>query len=78
LPRSRFSFRYTDGQFNLKDGCTGEPGCMDDLYHIDVNFVSLVPDIRAPLTSAAYFADRDPALEAIAHQLASDSGRDAR
>jgi hypothetical protein len=78
LPRSHFTFRYTDGQFNLKDGCTGEPGCMDDLYHIDVNFVSLVPDIRAPLTFAAYFAGRDPALEAIAHELAPDSTRDAR
>ena len=78
LPRSHLSFRYTDGQFNLRNGCTGEPRCMDDLYHIDVNFVSLVPDIRAPLSSAAYFADRDPALEAIAHELASGPARDAR
>lgn len=78
LPRSHYTYRYSDGQFNLNDGCTGEPGCMDDHYHIDVNFVSLVPDIRAPLTFAAYFADRDPALEAIAHELTPDSARDAR
>ena len=78
LPRSHFSFRYTDGQFNLKEGCAGEPGCMDDRYPIDVNFVSLIPDIRAPLTSTAYFADRDPALEAIAHELGSDRARGAR
>jgi hypothetical protein len=32
LPQSHCSFRYTDGQFNLKDGCTGEPACMDDRY----------------------------------------------
>jgi hypothetical protein len=75
LPHSHFTFRYTDGQFNLRDGCTGEPGCMDDRYHIDVNFVSLRPDIRTPLTAAAYFAARDPALDAIAHELASDRAR---
>ena len=72
LPRSHLAFRYTDGQFNLKEGCAGESGCMDDRYPIDENLVSLVPDIRAPLTSAAYFADRDPAFEAIAHELEPD------
>jgi hypothetical protein len=43
---------------------------MDDRYHIDVNFASLDPEIRAPLTSKAYFAYRDPAMEAIARYLA--------
>src|ERR1700688_2415061 len=70
LPESHYSFRYTDGQFNLKEGCTGEPGCMDDRYPIDVNFAVLDPEIRAPLTSKAYFAYRDPAMEAIARDLA--------
>ena len=70
LPESHYSFRYTDGQFNLQDGCTGEPGCMDDRYPIAVNFASLDPEIRAPLTSKAYFAYRDPAMEAIARYLA--------
>jgi hypothetical protein len=69
LPNSHYSMRFTDGQFNLQDGCTGEPGCMDDHYPIDVNLVSLEPTLAAPLTSAAYFAKRDPALEAIAQFL---------
>jgi hypothetical protein len=70
LPRSHYSFRYTDGQFNLKDGCTGEPGCMDDRYPINVNFAALDPEIPAPLTGAAYLAKRDPAMEAVAKDLA--------
>jgi hypothetical protein len=77
LPNSHYSFRYTDGQFNLKDGCTGEPACMDDRYPINVNFVPLEPAIRAPLTAAAYFALRDPAMEAVAADIAH-SGRHGR
>jgi hypothetical protein len=69
LPNSHYSMRFTDGQFNLQDGCTAEPGCMDDRYPIDVNLASLEPTLAAPLTSAAYFAKRDPALEAIAEFL---------
>ncbi|HEY8683800.1 MAG TPA: hypothetical protein VIM06_11570, partial [Rhodanobacter sp.] len=70
LPQSHYTFRYTDGQFNLKDGCTGEPGCMDDKYPINVNFASLTPTIRAPLTAAAYFHKLDPAMDAVAKDLA--------
>jgi hypothetical protein len=70
LPNSHYTFRYTDGQFNLKDGCTGEPACMDDRYPINVNFAPLEPDLRAPLTAAAYFALRDPAMEAVAAGIA--------
>jgi hypothetical protein len=65
LPNSHLSVRYTNGQFNLRDGCTGEPACMDDMYKISVNFVSLDPDIPAPLTTEAYLAGRDPGLEAV-------------
>lgn len=63
LPHSRFRLRYTNGTFDLARGCAGVPQCLDHL--IDVNPVSLVPDIAAPLTSEAYFAKRDPALEAV-------------
>ena len=69
LPNSGLRMRYTDGQFNLVEGCTGEPGCMDDQFRIDVNFVPLDPDLPAPLTAAAWFAGRDPAMEAIAKDL---------
>jgi hypothetical protein len=77
LPNSHYSFRYTDGQFNLKDGCTGEPGCMDDRYPIiNVNFAPLEPTLRAPLTAAAYFARRDPAMEAVAADIAAHAVHD--
>lgn len=76
LPNSHYVFRYTDGQFNLTEGCSGEPGCMDDKYpFIKANFASLIPDIRAPLTARAYFADRDPAMEAVAKDIARRNRR---
>jgi hypothetical protein len=71
LPNSHYTFRYTDGQFNLQDGCSGEPRCMDDLYPIDVNVGRLAPDIVAPLTAVAYFAYRDPGMEAIKKDLSA-------
>jgi hypothetical protein len=70
LPNSHLTLRYTDGQFNLLDGCSGEPRCMDELYPIEVNVGRLAPDIAAPLTAAAYFAYRDPGMEAIAGLIA--------
>jgi hypothetical protein len=70
LPHSHLAFRYTDGQFNLADGCTAEPACMDDRYSIDVNGAPLDPDLPAPLNAAAYFAKRDPALEAVGKDIA--------
>lgn len=69
LPNSHLSMRFTNGQFDLKDGCTGEPACMDDLYKINVNFAPLGPDVPAPLTMAAYLAGRDPGLEAVASDI---------
>ncbi len=75
LPNSHYTFRYTDGQFNLKDGCTGEPACMDDRYAINVNFAPLQPTLHAPLTAAAYFALRDPAMEAVAADIAHGARR---
>jgi hypothetical protein len=69
LPHSHYTFRYTDGQFNLLHGCTAEPRCMDDLYPVNVNGASLVPEIHTPLTSVDYFARRDPAMEAVAAAL---------
>lgn len=63
LPNSHFGLRYTNGTFDLKDGCAAIPQCLDKL--VDVNFVALAPQIAAPLTSAAYLAKRDPALDAV-------------
>jgi hypothetical protein len=75
LPNSHLAMRYTDGQFDIQDGCSGEPACMDDRYPIDVNGVSLDPDIFAPLTAKAYFEKRDPALEAVARELGVTTGK---
>lgn len=74
LPNSRYSFRYTNGQFNLGHGCTGEPACMDDLYPIDVNGADLVPEIRTPLTAADYFSGRDPAMNAVVKRILATRG----
>lgn len=75
LPNSGYSFRYTDGQFNLAEGCAGEPACFDDLYPVNVNFVPLEPDIRAPITVEAYLAGRDPAMDAVRSAIrAKDDG----
>ncbi|MEO8670209.1 MAG: hypothetical protein ABI411_02770 [Tahibacter sp.] len=63
LPNSHFGMRYTNGTFNLDNGCAAIPQCLDKL--VDVNFVSLIPQIAAPLTSVAYLAKRDPALAAV-------------
>jgi len=68
LPNSHFRLRYTNGTFDLARGCAAVPQCLDHL--IAVNPVSLVPDIAAPLTSEAYFAKRDPALEAVRADIA--------
>lgn len=69
LPNSHFGLRYTNGTFDLEHGCAATPQCLDKL--VDVNFVSLAPQIAAPLTSAAYFAKRDPALEAVRNDIAA-------
>ncbi len=71
LPNSGLGLRYTNGQFDLEHGCAGQPGCMDKM--VDVNFVSLTPDIPAPLTAQAWLAGRDPALEAVTAALVRPS-----
>lgn len=71
LPNSHLAFRYADGQFDLANGCAGADKCMDDLYPIDVNGVSLAPDIAAPLDAKAYFAKADPAMDAVAKDIAA-------
>ena len=74
LPNSHLSFRYTNGQFDLANGCTGAPACMDDMYPINVNGVSLDPDIPARLDAEAYFGKADPAMDAVAKDIAARAG----
>jgi hypothetical protein len=70
LPNSGLVLRYTDGQWDLDHGCAGKPGCMD--RYVDVNGVSLAPEISAPLTARAWRAKRDPALDAVFARMAAD------
>lgn len=72
LPHSHLGMRYTNGTFDLKSGCAAVPQCLDHL--VDVNLVSIAPQIAAPLTSTAYFAKRDPALDAVRNDIARSRG----
>lgn len=63
LANSKLALRYTNGQWDLGAGCAGEPACLD--HFINVNPVSLEPDVRAPLTAKAWLARRDPGMEAV-------------
>ena len=74
LPNSHLGMRYTDGQFDIVNGCTGAPRCMDDLYPIDVNGVSLQPAITGRLDAEAYFAKSDPAMDAVRKDIAARAG----
>jgi hypothetical protein len=69
LPNSAFAMRYTDGQFDLEHGCASKPRCMD--HYVDVNGVSLTPQIEASLTAKAWFAKRDPAMESVFARIAA-------
>jgi len=71
LPNSHYCLRPTTGLWDLEKGCKGEAGCYGDAF--DANVGSLEPQIRAPLTSAAWFAGRDPAMEAV---RAEEGGRE--
>ena len=71
LPNSHFAARYTDGYFDLVDGCTGEQGCHRENSQFDFVIGQGRLDIPAPMTAAAYLAGRDPAMEAIAANIAA-------
>ena len=68
-PNSQICTRYTDGYFDLVDGCDGEPGCFRDNGRYDMKVGALNIDLPAPMTTAAYLAKRDPALDAITAYL---------
>lgn len=63
LANSKLALRYTNGQWDLGAGCAGEPACLD--HYINVNPVSVEPDVRASLTAKDWLAGRDPGMEAV-------------
>jgi len=70
LPNSAISVFYATGRHVYNGRCEGT-NCfyLNELYPVHVE--NLDPEIRAPLTFAAYRARRDPAMEAVlAHQNA--------
>lgn len=71
LPNSHYAARYTDGYFDLVDGCTGELGCHRENSQFDFVIGQGRLDIPAPMTAEAYLAGRDPAMEAIAADIRS-------
>jgi hypothetical protein len=75
LPIPGYVVRYTDGQFNLRHGCAGEPACIDDMYPINVNGISLVPGVHAPFTVDDYLMARDPAMDAVIKHIRKSSGK---
>jgi len=63
LPHSKVCFWASDGLWDLRKGCAGEPACYGD--RLDARVDSLEPEIRAPLTSAAWLTGRDPGMETV-------------
>ncbi len=55
------------GLWDLVHNCKGETACFGDVF--DARVDSLTPEIAVPVTSKAWFAGRDPALEAVAVAL---------
>lgn len=66
MPNSRFCVIANTGLWDLAKGCAGEPGCFGENGEYRVVVGNLEPQLRAPLTAAAYLAGRDPAMEVIA------------
>ena len=68
LPGSHYCLHRTTGLWNLASGCASTPGCYGD--KLDARAGNLRPDLSAPLDSAAWLSQRDPAMEAIERELA--------
>ena len=67
LPNSGFCLHYTDGLFDLAQGCEGTAGCYGDQFDVEVG--RLEPEIVAPFTAADYLAGRDLAMEGVLANL---------
>jgi hypothetical protein len=67
LPNSHYCLRPTTGLWDLEHGCGSTPGCYGDQFNATAG--SLRPQLRAPLTAAAWLAGRDPAMEAVRKDL---------
>ncbi|MEZ5962059.1 MAG: hypothetical protein R3C30_16795 [Hyphomonadaceae bacterium] len=71
LPNAFVQVHYTSGRHVYNGPCSDRTTCfwLNDRYPVRVR--TLVPDISAPLTFAAYRALRDPALDAVLARQAS-------
>jgi hypothetical protein len=63
LPNSHLCLRVSDGLWDLIKGCAAESDCYGDRFVPPVG--SLDPQLKAPLTAAAWLSGRDPGMEAI-------------
>ncbi len=65
LPNAFVTVYYASGRHNYRAACTDTGSCFWLNYVYPVKVDSLDPDIRAPITFAAYRARRDPAMDAV-------------
>lgn len=67
LPTSKLCLAMNTGLWDIVNGCAGNKACYSDQF--DLRVKTLDPAIKAPLTSADWLANRDPALDAVAADL---------
>lgn len=77
LPNAFLLAHYATGRHVYNGPCSNLDQCFWLNYRYPVRVASLAPDIRAPLTFAAYRQGRDPAMEAILAREATN-GSSAR
>jgi hypothetical protein len=75
LPHSGACFSRNVGLWDIVNGCAGRDHCFGDQF--DLRVPSLAPAVKAPLTSAAWRAGEDPAMDAVLRQLARGDRRRA-
>lgn len=67
LPYSKYCLHFTDGLWDLANGCAEHPACYGDKFQTRV--ASLKPDYYAPLTVKALREARDPAMETVSRLI---------
>lgn len=66
-PSSKVCLHINSGYWDLVHGCKDNPKCFGDQFNLNVP--SLEPQLKAPLLSTDWLANRDPGMELIAADL---------
>lgn len=67
MPSSKVCFDINSGYWDLEHGCKDNPKCYGDQFNLNVP--SLEPQLKAPLLSTDWLANRDPGMELIVDDL---------